>query len=181
MDTSQKSCLARKAVHTAEDGKFEKTLMADLFCQARQPMIVTSANAAYCYDWVNEIIMSLVWLVLTKGNIPDISGCNDLSPDNEILPGNWIRQVKPFFGGQFHFPCMMGLGQEGNRASPRSWIQLSAVMVNVFKQLNLRAMVRDPITVKIVHSMGALFVDDTDLYPWRGKSYTRGNCGARHR
>ena len=40
-------------------------------------------------------------------------------------------------------------------------------MVNVFKQLNLGAMVRDPITAKIVHSMGTLFVDNTDLYTWR--------------
>jgi hypothetical protein len=30
---------------------------------------------------------------------------------------------------------MMGLGQ-GNRAAPPSWIQLSTVLVNVFKQLD---------------------------------------------
>ncbi len=46
--------------------------MADLSRQARQPMIVTSADVAYCYDRVNHIIMSLVWLVLTKGNISAI-------------------------------------------------------------------------------------------------------------
>jgi hypothetical protein len=57
---------------TAEDAKFDKTLMADLSRQARQPMLVTLANAAYCYDWVNHVIMSLVWLVLTNGNIPAI-------------------------------------------------------------------------------------------------------------
>ncbi len=44
----------------AEDAKFNKTLMADLSRQARRPMIVTSADAAYCYDCVNHIIMSLV-------------------------------------------------------------------------------------------------------------------------
>ncbi len=48
---------------TAKDAKFDKTLMANLFCQARQPLIVTSANAVYCYNRVNHIIMSLVWLV----------------------------------------------------------------------------------------------------------------------
>jgi hypothetical protein len=57
---------------TAEDVKFDKTLMADLSRQARQPMIVTLADAAYCYAWVNHVIMSLVWLVLTNGNIPAI-------------------------------------------------------------------------------------------------------------
>jgi hypothetical protein len=36
---------------TAEDAKFDKTLMADLSRQACHPMIVTSADAAYCYCW----------------------------------------------------------------------------------------------------------------------------------
>jgi hypothetical protein len=33
---------------TAKDAKFDKTLMANLSRQARHPMIVTSADAAYC-------------------------------------------------------------------------------------------------------------------------------------
>ena len=33
---------------TEEDAKFDKTLMADLSRQARQPMAVVSADAAYC-------------------------------------------------------------------------------------------------------------------------------------
>jgi hypothetical protein len=57
---------------TAEDAKFDKTLMADLSRQARHPMIVTSADAANCYDRVNHVIMSLVWLGLTNGNIPAV-------------------------------------------------------------------------------------------------------------
>jgi len=61
---SQKGC-------TAEDAKFDKTLMAGLSRQARHPMTVVSADAAYCNDRVNHIIMSLVWLVLT-GNMPAI-------------------------------------------------------------------------------------------------------------
>ena len=58
---------------------------------------------------------------------------------------------------------MMGLGQ-GNRAAPPSWIQLSTVLVNVFKQLELGALVVDPITQESIHSMGTLFVYNTDLY-----------------
>jgi hypothetical protein len=61
---------------------------------------------------------------------------------------------------------MMGLGQ-GNRAAPPSWIQLSAVLVTIFKQLNLGALIQDPITAELIHTMGALFVDDTDLYTWK--------------
>jgi hypothetical protein len=57
---------------TVEDAKYNKTLMADLSRQKRQCMMVVSADAAYCYDRVNHVIMSLVWLVLTNGNIPAI-------------------------------------------------------------------------------------------------------------
>jgi hypothetical protein len=44
----------------SEDAKFDNTLMADLSRQARHLMTVVSADAAYCYDHVNHIIMSLV-------------------------------------------------------------------------------------------------------------------------
>jgi hypothetical protein len=40
---------------TSKDAKFDKTLMADLSRQARHPMTVVSADAAYCYDRVNHI------------------------------------------------------------------------------------------------------------------------------
>ncbi len=56
----------------AEDAKFDKTLMADLSRQARHLMTIVSADAAYCYNRVNHVITSLVWLVLTNGNIPAI-------------------------------------------------------------------------------------------------------------
>jgi hypothetical protein len=64
--------LISKKGSTAKDAKFDKTLMADLSRQLRWPMIVTSADAAYCYDRVNHMIKSLVWLVLTNGSIPAI-------------------------------------------------------------------------------------------------------------
>jgi hypothetical protein len=58
---------------TAKDAKFGMTLMADLLRQACHPMIVTSADAAYCYDRVNHVIMSLVWLVLTMATFWPLS------------------------------------------------------------------------------------------------------------
>ncbi len=64
--------LFSKKGSTAEDTKFDKTLMADLLRQACHPMIVTLADAAYCYDQVNHVIMSLFWLILTNGNFPAI-------------------------------------------------------------------------------------------------------------
>jgi hypothetical protein len=73
---------------------------------------------------------------------------------------------KTFFGGLHHEPYMMGLGQ-GNRAAPPSWIQLSAVLVNVYKQLGLGTDLHDPFTDERIHSMGAMYVDDLDMYTWR--------------
>jgi hypothetical protein len=150
----------------AEDAKFDKTLMADLSRQARQPMIVTSSDEAYCYDRMNHIIMSLVWLVLTNGNISAIVAAMVCLQTMKMFHRTGFGKLKTFFGGTFYFLFMMGLGQ-GNRAAPPSWIQLSAVLVNVFKQLTLGALIQDPITAKVIHSMDALFVDDTDLYTWR--------------
>ncbi len=57
---------------TAKDAKFDKTLMVDLSQQARQPMMVVLDDPAYSYDRVNHVIMLLVWLFLTNGNIPAI-------------------------------------------------------------------------------------------------------------
>jgi hypothetical protein len=61
---------------------------------------------------------------------------------------------------------MMGLGQ-GNRAAPPSWIQLSVVLVKVFKQLKLGAIINDPISKTLIHSMEVLFMDDSDIYTLR--------------
>jgi hypothetical protein len=73
---------------------------------------------------------------------------------------------------------MMGVGQ-GNRAAPQSWIQLSAIMVTVFKQLNLSTIMHDPILEVLIHSMGALFVDDTDMYTWRENILDPGELWAQ--
>ena len=49
---------------TTEDAKFDKTLMEDLSRQSRTPMSVVSVDAAQCYDRINHVIISLVWLTL---------------------------------------------------------------------------------------------------------------------
>jgi hypothetical protein len=49
-----------------------QTLTTDLYRQARQPMSIVSSDTANCYNWVNHVIMSLIWLTLLNGNIPQI-------------------------------------------------------------------------------------------------------------
>jgi hypothetical protein len=54
----------------------------------------------------------------------------------------------------------MMVSRQGNCTVPPSWLQLSAVMVNVYEQLGLGTDIHDPITDNIIHSMVAMFVDD---------------------
>ena len=49
---------------TADDAKFDKTLVGDLSRQSRIHVSIVSVDAAQCYDRVNHVIMSLVWLAL---------------------------------------------------------------------------------------------------------------------
>jgi hypothetical protein len=158
--------LFSKKGSTSKDAKFDKTLMADLSRQARHPMMVVSADAAYCYDRVNHIITSLVWLVLTNGNIPAIVLFLICLQSMNFFWQTGFGELKTFFGGNNYIPYMMGLRQ-GNRAAPPSWIQLSAIMVTVFKQLDLGAKIKDPILDTLIHLIGALFVNNTNMYTLR--------------
>ncbi len=163
---------------TSKDAIFNKSLMADLSSQARHPMMVVSANATYCYNCVNHIIMSLVWLVLTNGNIPAIVVSLICLQMMKFFQRTRFGKSKTFFGGASYTPYMMGLGQ-GNRAAPPWWIQLSAVMVNVFKQLNLGVKVKDPIKDVMIHSMGTLYIDDTYMYTWKEETSDPGELWAQ--
>ncbi len=84
-------------------------------------MTVVSADAAYCYDRVNHIIMSLVWLVLTNGNIPAIVASLICLQTMKFFQCTGFRESKTFLGGMNYIPYMMGLRQ-GNRAVLPSWI-----------------------------------------------------------
>jgi hypothetical protein len=163
---------------TAEDAKFDKTLMADLSHQSCHPMIVTSADAAYCNDRVNHVIMSLVWLVLTNGNFAAIVAALVCLQTMKFFQRTGFGESKTFFGGSFYFPYIMGLGQ-GNRAAPPSWVQLSSVLVNMYTQLNLGSMIKDPITAEVIHTMGAIFVDDTNFTLGLRTPLIRGRCGVK--
>ena len=51
---------------TEEDTAFDKTLKTDILCQARNPMAVVLVNAEKCYDRVDHLLLSLVWLALVN-------------------------------------------------------------------------------------------------------------------
>ena len=112
-------------------------------------------------DRVNHVIMSLVLLVITTGNIPAIVATLINLQTMKIFQRTGYRESKTFFGGKSNNRYIIGLGQ-GNRAAPPSWIQLSLVMVNTVKQMGFGEQVDDPITLETIHTMGALFVGNAD-------------------
>jgi len=146
----------------AEDACLDKTLTTDISRQSRQPMAVISVDAAQCYDRVNHSMMALVWLAL---NIPFqavsiIVGC--LQFMRIYTRTGWGDSLR-YFGGEQQLVPFCGLGQ-GSKAAPASWIQLSSVIVNAFKSKGFVATIQDPIDGSTSHTVGCLFVDDTDLY-----------------
>ena len=103
---------------TAEDTKFGKTLMADLLRQACHPMVVTSADAAYCYDRVNHKIMSLVWLVLTNGKLPAIVAALICLQTMKFFQRTGFGESKTFFRRPTLFPLHDGAwARQQSRAS----------------------------------------------------------------
>jgi hypothetical protein len=150
---------------TAEDAKFDKTLTMDISRsrQSRTPMTVILADAANCYDRVNHIIMSLVWLMLLNGNTSAVVVALICLQTMKFFQRTGLGESKTFIGGKDLLKYIMGLVQ-GSRAAPPSWIQLSSVLINVYKQLGLGCFTTDPISLEEIHSAGALFVDDADLY-----------------
>ena len=118
-------------------------------------MIITSADAEACYDRVNHVVMSLVWLVLLNGNAPAIVAALLCLQTMKFFQRTGFGESKTFFGGPFCIPYIMGLGQ-GSRSAPPSWIQLSSVIVNVYKSMGFGAKIVDPIT-------GITFIGNIDL------------------
>jgi hypothetical protein len=97
--------------------------MADLSWQARQPMTIVLADAAYCYDRVNHVIMSLVWLALTNGNIPAIVATLICLQTMKFFQRTDFGESKTFYGREGIRLYMMGLGL-GNRVAPPSGFNL---------------------------------------------------------
>ena len=53
---------------------------------------------------------------------------------------------------------------QGNGASSAAWLDLSTVLVRIYKQKGNGAQIQSPITHCIMDTMGVLFLDDVDLF-----------------
>jgi len=117
-------------------------------------MTIISADAANCYDRVNHVVMSLVWLTLLNGNTSAVVVALICLQTMKFFQQTGFRESKTFIGGKDLIKYIMGLGQ-GSRAAPPSWIQLSSVLINVYKQLGLGCYMTDMISLEEIHSAGA--------------------------
>ena len=147
---------------TAEDACFDKTLTLDISRQSRTPMAIISVDAAQCYDRVNHRMMALVWLAL-QVPIQAVAIIVHCLQYMKIFTRTGWGDSTRHFGGNTSDTPFCGLGQ-GSKAAPASWIQLSSVIVNVYKSMGFGARIIDPVNGSASHTIGCLFVDDTDLY-----------------
>ena len=83
-----------------------------------------------------------------------------------------FRDSTLFLGGDALDKYVMGLGQRSRRA-PSSWVQMSSVIVNMLRGLDHRTKIVDPMTRATIHTVGLMFVDDTDSYCWVNSLKTR--------
>jgi hypothetical protein len=89
--------------------------------------------------------MSFIWLTLINGIIPPIVSALICLQTMICFQQTGFSKSKTFFGGQNLQKYIMGLGQ-GSRAAPPSWIKLSDVLVNVYKQLGLGGYITDQLS-----------------------------------
>ena len=147
---------------TAEDTCLDKTLTFDISRQTHTPMAIMSVDAAQCYDRVHHGLMSLVWLALIR-DLPVIRILLSCLGDMKVYTRTGYGDSSTFFfGGREETPAC-GLGQ-GSKAAPASWVQLSSIFVKIYREHGFGAKLNDPVTKALIHSIGCLFIDDTDLY-----------------
>ena len=94
-------------------------------------MAVVSVDAAQCYDRVNHVIMSLVWMALL-GTMAPILVLLHCMQNMKLFQRTGFGNSTTFLDGGVLTKYLMGLGQ-GSRGAPPSWIQLSSVIVNVLR------------------------------------------------
>ena len=92
-------------------------------------MALISVDAARCYNRVNHTMMGMVWLALQVPITAVAIIVNCLQYMKIFTRTGWGDSNK-YFGGQQN-PTPFGGHDQGRKAAPASWIQLSSIIVNV--------------------------------------------------
>ena len=148
----------------ADDAKLDKTLTVNLSRQARHPTVTAPVEATQYYDKVNHVILSLVRHALI-GTLGPIAGLLACLQTMRFFQRTGFSDPVTFLDGGHLSKYLIELGQ-GSRGTPLFRIQLSSVTVNVLISLDHGSMIINPLTRNIVHTVGYMFVDSTDLYCW---------------
>ena len=135
----------------AEDACFDKVLTLDISWQARLLMALVLINAAQCYDRVNHLMMSLVWLAFGIQQ-PAMAIILNCLQKMKIFTRTGFGDSTTFFGGPDQSIPFCGLGQ-GSKAAPASWLQLSTMIINSYKRQGHGATFMDPINKSVSQSI----------------------------
>ena len=91
--------------------------MTDLSRQSKTPIASVQVDAANCYDWVNHIIISLVWLMLLgTHNFGAVQAALFTLQTMKFYQRTGYGESASYFGGTNLIKYIMGLGQ-GSRAA----------------------------------------------------------------
>ena len=153
--------LAKKE-KTAEDGVFAKVLKADYAGLRRIFFGQISADAAYCYDLVNHLILALLLHAMGMPVGPIFAMLYTIMFMRYYLRTGFGKSQQ-YMGGDLAPRGMHGLNQ-GSRSAPPCWNMLSSLLVEIQRARGHVATVVSPITLINSKIVGSLYVDDTDLF-----------------
>jgi hypothetical protein len=144
----------------ADNGTLVKVLFYDIVRQTRLLAGISAVDADNCYDRIAHPIASLAFQVLGVKK----EACESIFTT--------IQNMKFFlrtrYGDSTEFASATGdiktQGMcQGNGAAPAGWTVDGIAIINAHKQKGHGIHLRSPISNKIIHLAGTLFVDDTDV------------------
>ena len=77
-----------------------------------------------------------------------------------------VTRQRSTYGGCHTLMRWMRLGK-GSRGAPAGWLQVSSPIFNILEKAGFGAEIEHPITREKSRSVGAAFVDDTNMYVFR--------------
>ena len=153
--------LAEKC-NTAEDGVFIDVLKADYSRLRHLPLAIVAADAANCYDMVNHIILGMLLRALGVPSGPILAMLRTISTCRYFIRTGF-GESSDYMGGDKARRRMHGLNQ-GGRAAPPCWEVISSLLVKIQRSRGHVARIMSPISKLVSDIIGALYVDDSDLY-----------------
>ena len=149
----------------AEDGTLSKVLFYDTVRQLRRPAGLASMDADNCYDRIAHPMASMIFQafgVPTPAILSMLSTIQNMAFYLRTGYGDSTNFAGGYTDNSTESIKFQGMCQ-GNGASPAAWAVTTIPMISAHKKKGHGAHFISPITKLIIHLIGGLFVDDTDL------------------